>query len=443
MSNHERPGNGPSYTHVTDQPEGAASGSAQRPAASPSGGSSGAPPSNRAPERCEDEEFQVVWRGVDSLELSFPGWLDVDRADQLSALKTLAQHRDPEQQARALIALCGAMFQVHDRGARRYPFILQDDRFYIKVKGPDAKFLPLAVGQIRSEYLVHRGAEAAASDLRAVVAALGDVEGEAIVSRVDLAADFVSRCDMAGWGSSAWVTRAERKDAHTVGEQFSGWSIGLGGPISARLYNKTLEIATRSKKFYLQELWQQAGWFPADAVWRFELQFRRPVLAQLALSTLGDVRKALGGLWEYGTTKWLRLTVPDAADSTRARWPLHPLWERLAAVVWSNAAEALTRTYDRSDAPSERAIARAGTSVLTTVMAREGLAEPEKGFKALLGKVLRYWDKQAEWEGASAEQLILGRALAKERKFGIHTLAHKLGLIPPGSPASREPGDDE
>ena len=64
-------------------------------------------------------------------------------------------------------------------------------------------------------------------------------------------------------------------------EQFTGWSIGLGGPISARLYDKTVEIATRSKKFYLHELWQQAGWFPADSVWRFELQFRRPALGNV------------------------------------------------------------------------------------------------------------------------------------------------------------------
>jgi hypothetical protein len=119
------------------------------------------------------------------------------------------------------------------------------------------------------------------------------------------------------------------------------------------------------------------------------------------------------------------------------------LWERIASVAWSDTAEALTRTYDSNNAPSEKAIARAGTSVLTTVMAREGIEDPEKGFMALLGKVMRYWDKQAEWEGVSAEGLILTRALAKERKFGIYTLAHKLGLVPTASSTTREPGEDE
>ena len=76
-------------------------------------------------------------------------------------------------------------------------------------------------------------------------------------------------------------------------------------------------------------------------------------------------------------------------------------------------------------------------------MAREGIADPEKGFRAVLGKVMQYWDKQSEWEGVSAERLILARALAKERRFGIHTLAHKLGLVPPGAPRPREPGDDD
>jgi hypothetical protein len=76
-------------------------------------------------------------------------------------------------------------------------------------------------------------------------------------------------------------------------------------------------------------------------------------------------------------------------------------------------------------------------------MAREGLTEPQKGFLALQGKVMRYWDKQAEWEGISAERLILARALAKERKFGIYTLAHKLGLAPAPTSCERESGEDE
>jgi hypothetical protein len=411
--------------------------------AAASGAASDAPLSNRASDRCREDEFLVVWRGIDSLELSFCGKLDGERASELAALKALAQDRDPEKQAAALLSLCGHVFQVHDRGARRYPFIVHDHRFFIKVKSHGSKFLPLAVAQIRSKYLLHRGIESAVNDLGEVVAALGNVEGDAVVSRVDLAVDFVSPVNMAAWDATAWVTRAERKDAHTVGEQFTGWSVGLGGPISARLYEKTIEIATRSKKFYLHELWKQAGWFPADPVWRFEVQFRRQVLAQLSLATLADVLRTLGGLWAYATTRWLRLTVPDAADSTRARWPLHPLWERIASVAWSDTAEALTRSYDSNNAPSEKAIARAGTSVLTTVMAREGIADPEKGFMALLGKVMRYWDKQAEWEGVSAERLILTRALAKERKFGIHTLAHKLGLVPPERSLAREFGEDE
>lgn len=443
MGDHNGRGNGAAHTESVELPGSEGSGGAQRHAALASGGGSDAPPSNRASERCKEEDFLVVWRGIDSLELSFPGMVRAARAEDLARLKALAQDRDPAQQAGALLSLCGHLFQVHDRGARRYPFILQDNRFYIKVKGPGAKFLPLAVAQIRSEYLVHRGVEAAVADLAEVVAALGEIEGEAIVSRVDLAADFVSSVNMADWGASAWVTRAECKDAHTVGEQFTGWSIGKGGPISARLYDKTLEIATRSKKYYLHDLWGQAGWFAADPVWRFELQFRRAVLAQLSVSTLYDVLSSRGGLWQYGTTKWLRLTVPDPGDATRARWPLHPLWERIAAIDWDDGAEPLTRVYDRNKASGERAIARAGTSVLTTVMAREGLPDPQKGFLALQGKVMRHWEEQEQWEGVSAEQLLLERALAKERKFGTYRLAQALGIVAGPSSGGREPGDDE
>ena len=56
---------------------------------------------------------------------------------------------------------------------------------------------------------------------------------------------------------------------------------------------------------------------------------------------------------------------------------------------------------------------------------------------------MRYWDKQAKWEGNSAERLILARALAKERKFGIYTLAHKVGLAPDPTSHERDSGEDD
>ena len=237
------------------------------------------------------------------------------------------------------------MFQVKDRGAGRFEFVLQDDRFLIKVRGARGKALPLAFVQTRSEFLASVGPVHATDAARRVVELLGVIEAEPTVSRIDLTADFTSSMAMDSWDRSAWITRAEHRHAHAMGDNFSGWSIGLTGPVGFGLYDKLLEVVTRSKKTYLFPLWQQRGWFPGDQVWRAEFQLRRPVLAQFGLTTLPETLKAIPSLWQYLTSEWLRLAVTMPEDENRARWPVHPFWERLQQLSWEGESSLLTRVY--------------------------------------------------------------------------------------------------
>jgi hypothetical protein len=78
-------------------------------------------------------------------------------------------------------------------------------------------------------------------------------------SRVDLCVDFQTDVDMEGFTRQAWVTRAGAIDAYSRQGNFTGWTIGPGGPISARLYNKSLEIAQKSGKTFFIDLWKRAG----------------------------------------------------------------------------------------------------------------------------------------------------------------------------------------
>ena len=141
-------------------------------------------------------------------------------------------------------------------------------------------------------------------------------------------------------------------------------------PVAFRLYDKTLEIDKQSKKYYLHDLWFKAGWFAGDPVWRGEFQLRRDVLARFGIRTLGEALAARDGLWAYLTADWLRLTVPNPGDDTRARWAPHPLWARLSEVTWGGNSEALTPVHKPSGIPSDAWIARHGTSLLTSLMAK-------------------------------------------------------------------------
>jgi hypothetical protein len=127
-----------------------------------------------------------------------------------------------------------------DKGARNYPFALQSNEFFIRLSGRNAKSVPLALVQVRSEYLGQVGPVAAREEVRTMLSEIGQIEGAETVSRIDLTVDFWSELDMEGWNRHAWVTHAKDRQAHAVRDRFSGWSIGLGGKTALRLYDKTL-----------------------------------------------------------------------------------------------------------------------------------------------------------------------------------------------------------
>ncbi len=149
---------------------------------------------------------------------------------------------------------------------------------------------------------------------------------------------------MESWARNAWVTRGKQKDAHAVEDDFTGWSIGLGGNMSFRLYNKLLEVADSGRND-LFPVWEAAEWKEGEPIWRGEFQFRREVIAQHGVIRLEDVLANLNGLWNYASTEWLRLTIPNPDDLTRSRWPVHPLWGYLTSIDWETNGGVLTRSF--------------------------------------------------------------------------------------------------
>ena len=77
------------------------------------------------------------------------------------------------------------------------------------------------------------------------------------------------------------MTRQE----HGYGSRLSGFTFGKDDLV-ARIYDKTLESAVTGKT-WPELLW--TGRAPDLPVWRVEFQYRRPVLAALGLTGMGDV----------------------------------------------------------------------------------------------------------------------------------------------------------
>jgi hypothetical protein len=252
----------------------------------------GATPFNKAP---SVPIIRVLRYGIDSLFLSFQGRIFKEREAQLADLKKFAQSDDPSQRADAQLEIGDHLFEVKDKGSRAFSYCLADKGFFIKlnksrqIRRKEAeellergyvpssqKTLPFASVQISSEYLTAVGPLAAMEELRGILSELGLVDSEK-VSRADLFVDFTTDFDFSYLQSNDFVTNCKSFHRFEEKPHFSGVSMGMGGNIGFRQYNKILEMKLRPRD-YLLPLWLAAGWQEGEIVWRSEFEVKREAL---------------------------------------------------------------------------------------------------------------------------------------------------------------------
>jgi hypothetical protein len=396
-------------------------------AESRSEGIQGAPPSNTAPHNSKQptpDSFRLLRLGVDSLYLSYSGELHPESLATLNKLKAFAQSEHSEEQAKAQWSVGSHFFRVHDKGARLFPFILDDNAYRIQIARPGKK-LPMAYVKVSAQCLAHKGPQAVQEELHAILSEFGSV-GANLVSRIDLAADFTSPVVMDSWGRSAWVTRASEIHNYSKDQKFTGWAIGLGGHIGCRLYDKVREIA-HSGKVWNYDLWAAHGWVTGEEVWRLEFQFEREFLKTRQLSNLDSVLARVGGLWGYAMTGWLRLTVPNSNDATRTRWPTHHLWSSLTHVDWGSAHEVLLDRYSNARTPTELRLISVVLGALSSYMAMHGIDDRNDAIDALLRKLYEHYTEVARKREITFDEYLALRAALKAREF--NTADNAPGLV--------------
>jgi hypothetical protein len=379
----------------------------------------GAPPSITAPANC----IRPLRHGVDSLYLSFPGAIDPKLALCLQECKTLAQANDEEIVALGGICIGDHQFMVMPRGRGRFAFVLEDNWFSIQLSNTSGKMLPLALVQIRSEYLTAVGPEEAIRTISELIGGMGSLTGPARLSRIDLFADFTTALDLTAIPGAHWVKRSKKRTIHEECDQVTGISFGSGNEVSARLYDKTREL-NKSGKFYLEALWAGQGWEEGETVWRMEFQIRREGLPEPMMGAALAALPLSGNLWRYLCDDWLRLALPSSSDDTRSRWPTHPLWADLAH-VWDvdPVAAPLTRVA-KSRAPTDDYLFRAGIAGLTSFMAREGIADYGHGLGEFLHALEAYYDAPSRQFPESLQGYIGRKARLKARRYNVRMSSH-------------------
>ncbi|MBI5920890.1 MAG: replication initiation factor [Betaproteobacteria bacterium] len=372
-----------------------------------------APPSNTASHKCNLDYFQPLRWGVDSLYLTYPGIIFPEVDTRLKNLKKIAQSSETHEQAQAQYQIGDHIFEVKDKAPRGFAYVLEDGAFRIQISR--SSMLPCAYVKISSGYLAHVGPANAEESFCALVNELIDGTDSPKVSRIDLFVDFASS-ECMEWDRQAWVTRASDVDSYSEKGIFTGWVVGKGGIISARLYFKLLH-AEKIGTHYLLELWRESGWDGVTPVWRLEIQLRRELLNQFGLSGLPQVLNHLNGLWSYATTEWLRLTLPSQEDKTRSRWPVHPLWGYLSSIDWETDGGPLTRSYTPSRVPGDNWLLPHAESVFIAFMAREGIADLYQAQEALMTAVYNHLNEKANGLGLSFDAYIAERLAIKTRQF--------------------------
>jgi hypothetical protein len=316
-------------------------------------------------------EFKVVHKGIDSLYMSFWGILKPDVKEELETKKKLAQSEDLKEQSLAMKKIGEHSFEVQDKGKGKFAYVLKDNWFYIEISASKRMITPTIYVQISSELINCLGLDYAVNELRTIVEELIRSILIESVSRADIFVDFVTDMDFENVKRKSWVTRAEKITAHWVGIPFSGWTIGLGGDIGARIYDKTGEII-KSQKDFFKEIWLKQEWQEGQRVMRLEFELGKNFLNEMSVNSVSDLLITANDIWRTCTQDWLRLAI-DNGTINRTEWSTEPVWTSLQQVRFEDGDYAgVVRQVNRSRVPTDRTIFLNGMGYVLSYQAREG-----------------------------------------------------------------------
>ncbi|MFH1330025.1 MAG: hypothetical protein ABIJ48_05150 [Actinomycetota bacterium] len=247
------------------------------------------PTGSLSPEVVPPLAVRELASGIDALYLSGRARLSESLLSRLELGKSRAQASGEP----VPFEFGGVGFELAPHGLGRYAYRLEHEHGLIGLTG--SRRLPAVRVQLRAGFIHGLGAQAAA---QAFVDLLGTGLGqvELTVSRVDLFGDFQ------GWLFAAedrtrFVTRATHRGTFGEHGELRGLLFGRrrGGALSARIYDKTAEMAATGATWLVDE-WG-AAYQPGQRVLRVEFEFGRTVFRELGVNTLDDLFDKLGGLW--------------------------------------------------------------------------------------------------------------------------------------------------
>lgn len=267
---------------------------------------------------------QYMGSGIDTLHLNiFARNLDNSNLYKtLSHLKLLAQSNKHQ----LLKITCAGDAIVLYKGQSHYSNHIKTVYFDLFINcSPHSQVIPNACCQFSSEALWLLGIDKAKDLIVTFINELGGIVERLQVNRIDLYADFSLSDGLNDNFLKSHIVSSSRisKCFYNDGK-LESFYIGTRGRILCRIYNKTAELIKHHKGFGHYE-----GIAPEllNNIWRIEFEIGRKILRTYNINTFDDISADLGGLWNYLTTKWLSLRIPN--NSNTSRRPVHPWWQQV------------------------------------------------------------------------------------------------------------------
>lgn len=304
-------------------------------------------------------ELAVRASGVDTALFTVSGEVPDDLALRLDQLKTTAQVA--EDDVPTPLTFAGQTLYIKPHGSQRHwRWIVHCPALHVNL-GRGKYNRVIALARLSSAFLWEQGFDVALLLLYAFIYDLVGREFSMQVSELHLCAD------LEGWeltieDASRFVTRSHNftprllgeeeeaghaeqgegvdgayvypaVDARMGGRRCRGFDFSRGAAHSCCLYDKTAEIV-RSRKDWMQLVWQQQGW-AGERVFRVEFRYKRECLREMGVDDAMRFLEAerLASLWAYSSRDWLRHTLP-AADTNKARWPVSPAWQAIQGATF-------------------------------------------------------------------------------------------------------------
>jgi hypothetical protein len=255
-------------------------------------------------------EFQVIAHGIDTLYLAiYVNWLSKDFFDYLAKMKSLAIENGSDETI-ILSDDQGSyehLISIRPHGTTGYEWLLIGKEFTLKIGNwlePIGR--PSVMAEIRSELLWRMGPNDAVNHVLIMIEDQEALVSAVKTSRVDLCVDILLPEDIWNDGLRNYiVTRAGYIGPHYFNENLTGLTIGKGS-LTARLYDKPLEIRQKSKKEWMFDVWGVEDVPEGMRIIRVEYQLRREALKELSLNSDTALFANLDELWAYCTEEWLK-----------------------------------------------------------------------------------------------------------------------------------------